>query len=71
VHEAFHTAESCDQNGHTAAGEAGRLAAAAGVERLVLIHLHPLLRDESELLGFARAHFAATEVGRDGLVIAM
>jgi ribonuclease BN (tRNA processing enzyme) len=70
VHEAFHPAESCDDDGHTAAGDAGRLAAAAGVERLVMIHLHPTLRDEADLLRFARRHFPAAEVGRDCLVVA-
>jgi ribonuclease BN (tRNA processing enzyme) len=68
VHEGFYAAESQDDNGHTAAGDAARLAAAAGVERLVLIHLHPLA-DEQQLLEFARRHFAASEVGRDGLVL--
>lgn len=70
-HEGFHAADSCDEDGHTGAGEAARLAAAAGVERLVLIHLHPNLEEESALLALARPHFPATEVGRDGLAIAM
>jgi ribonuclease BN (tRNA processing enzyme) len=70
VHEGFHAAETCDEDGHTAAGDAGRLAAAAGVERLILVHLHPTLADEERLLGFARPHFPAVEVGRDGLVVA-
>jgi ribonuclease BN (tRNA processing enzyme) len=68
VHEGFYAEESRDDNGHTAAGDAARLAAAAGVERLVLIHLHPLA-DEAKLLDFARRHFAASEVGHDGLRI--
>jgi ribonuclease BN (tRNA processing enzyme) len=66
-HEAFRAGETTDDPGHTASGEAARLAAAAGVERLVLVHVNPELRDEDELLRFARPHFAATEVGRDGL----
>lgn len=70
-HEGFHAADSCDKDGHTGAGDAARLAAAARVERLILIHLHPKLADDSELLELARPHFAATEVGRDGLEIAM
>ena len=70
-HEGFHAADSCDDDGHTGAGDAARLAAAAGVERLILIHLHPRLMDESKLLELARPLFAATEVGRDGLAIAM
>lgn len=68
VHEGFYAEESRDDNGHTAAGDAARLAAAAGVQRLVLIHLHPLA-DEPKLLDVARRHFAASEVGHDGLRI--
>jgi ribonuclease BN (tRNA processing enzyme) len=68
-HEAFHAAEDTDDRGHTAAGEAARLAAAAGVERLVLVHVHPQLEDDGALLAFARPHFAETVVGVDGLEI--
>jgi ribonuclease BN (tRNA processing enzyme) len=67
-HEAFHAAATTDDTGHTASGEAARLAAAAGVERLVLIHVKPG-EDEEALLRHARAEFAATEVGTDGLTI--
>jgi ribonuclease BN (tRNA processing enzyme) len=67
LHEAFVAADSTSDRGHTAAGEAARIAAAAGVERLVLIHLNPLDADDDALLAFARSNFAATEVGRDGL----
>jgi ribonuclease BN (tRNA processing enzyme) len=65
-HEAFHAAERTDDRGHTAAGEAARLAAAANVARLILIHVNPELDDDEALLAFARPHFAATEVGVDG-----
>ncbi len=68
-HEAFYPSDTTDDGGHTAAGEAGRLAAAAGVEELVLIHVNPELDDEEALLRYAREHFAATEVGRDGAVV--
>ena len=65
-HEAFRSAEpSPGDFAHTAAGDAARLADAAGVDRLVLIHLEPGLRDEAALLDHARPHFAATEVAHD------
>jgi len=54
--------------GHTGAGEAAKLAAAASVQRLVLIHLNPLVGEE-ELLRVAREAFPATEVGRDGMML--
>lgn len=69
AHEAFHASDETDDPRHTAAGEAARLAAAAGVERLVLIHTHPLLRDDEELLRHARPHFERVEVASDGLVV--
>ena len=69
VHEAFHAGDSTDDEGHTAAGEAGRLAAAAGVERLLLIHPGPIGGSNGERLVSARRYFPATDVGRDGLAI--
>ena len=71
VHEAFHAGETTDDEGHTAAGEAARLAAAAGVERLVLIHPGPTVGSDEERLAAARRSFPATDVGRDGMVIAL
>jgi ribonuclease BN (tRNA processing enzyme) len=68
-HEAFRAADRTDEYGHTAAGDAARLAAAAEVERLLLIHVNPRPGEEDGLLGFARPHFGATEVARDGLVL--
>jgi ribonuclease Z len=70
LHEAFHAAETTDDASHTASGDAARIAAAAGVERLVLMHVNPERPDEEGLLRFARVHFPATEVARDGLVLA-
>ena len=66
-HEAFHAAEQTDDPGHTAAGEAARLAAQAEVGRLVLVHVNPLAGDDETLLAHARPHFEATDVGVDGL----
>ncbi|HEX7256002.1 MAG TPA: MBL fold metallo-hydrolase [Gaiellaceae bacterium] len=69
LHEAFWPGETTDDPGHTASGEAGRLAAEAGVERLVLVHVNPEADDEEKLARSARARFAPAEVGRDGLVL--
>ncbi|MBA2536306.1 MAG: ribonuclease Z [Actinobacteria bacterium] len=66
LHEAFHASDETDDPIHSAAGEAARIAAAAEVERLVLVHVHPLLADDDDLLGFAAKRFPASEVGRDG-----
>ena len=65
-HDAFSV--SGQERNHTRAEDAARLAAAAEVERLVLIHLNPDV-DEDALLRAAQPIFAATEVGRDGLAL--
>jgi ribonuclease BN (tRNA processing enzyme) len=65
LHEAVYAADRCDDEWHCAAGDAARIAAAADVGRLVLIHTPPGL-DDDELAGFARARFGASEAGRDG-----
>jgi ribonuclease BN (tRNA processing enzyme) len=67
-HEAFHAGDTTDDGTHTASGEAARLAAVAGVGRLVLIHVDPALDDDVALLRHAEPHFAETVVGTDGLV---
>jgi ribonuclease BN (tRNA processing enzyme) len=69
LHEAFHAGDETDDVQHSAAGEAARIAAAAGVERLVLVHVNPIAADEDELAAFARARFTASEVGCDGLAV--
>lgn len=66
LHEAFWSGDATDDVQHSAAGEAARIAAAAEVERLVLVHVSPLVGDEQELVAAARARFANVEVGRDG-----
>ena len=68
-HEAFHAAERTDDPGHTAAGEAAELAAAAGVKQLILIHIHPGLRDDDALLAFAQERFPASQVAGDGQTV--
>lgn len=69
LHEAVHPGDETDDPIHSAAGEAGRIAAAAEVERLVLCHVNPMLDDEEELLSGATARFEATTVGRDRLTL--
>jgi ribonuclease BN (tRNA processing enzyme) len=69
LHEAYHAADETDDPIHSAAGEAARIAAAAEVERLVICHADPKLADDEELVRFARPHFEAVEVGRDGAVL--
>lgn len=68
-HEAFYAADETDDPGHSAAGEAARLATAADVEQLVLIHVNPVLDDEAALLRHAVPRFGATVVARDGLEV--
>ena len=67
LHEAYWPGEASDDGMHTAAGEAARLAAAAGVERLVLTHAHPVHRHDDAVLRDARKHFANTTLATDGL----
>jgi ribonuclease BN (tRNA processing enzyme) len=69
LHESFRPGETTDDPGHTASGEAGRIAAEAGVERLVLVHVDPEGPEDDELVAAARDRFPASEVGRDGLVV--
>lgn len=67
-HEAVHGEADSGDEAHASASDAARIAAAAGVERLVLIHVHPALPDDEDLLRHARAIFPRVEVGRDGPV---
>jgi ribonuclease BN (tRNA processing enzyme) len=65
LHEAWYAEASTDDETHTAAGEAGRIARDAGVDRLVLIHVNPLQRSDDELAAAARAEFPEASVGQD------
>ena len=64
-HEAWYPQDTTDDETHSAAGEAGRIASAAGVEQLVLIHVSPLLASDDELAAAARAEFENAAVGED------
>lgn len=65
LHEAWYAQETTDDRSHSAGGDAGRIAREAAVERLVLIHVNPLLSSDESLAMSARAEFPNTEVGRD------
>jgi ribonuclease BN (tRNA processing enzyme) len=67
LHEAYWPGEASDDGMHTAAGEAARLAAAAGVGRLVLTHANPIGRHHDAVLHDARKHFADVTLATDGL----
>ena len=65
LHEAWATEGAPEQTAiHSSGREAARVAAEAGVERLVLIHLHPLAGHDA-MLEEARGEFAAAELGSD------
>ncbi len=58
------------KTGHSSTSEVVRLAARAGVRRLVLIHLDPLDDPNDPVdIAAARRVFPATEIGRDGMEI--
>ena len=63
LHEAW-TAQAPAGEGHTCAADAAALAAAAGVQDLVLVHLPPQ-RPKEPLLQAARAVFPATRLAAD------
>jgi ribonuclease BN (tRNA processing enzyme) len=67
LHEAWSTTADARPSGaHSTAAEAGRIAAAAKVGHLTLIHLNPRLSDEQALQEDAWSHMPNSEVGKDG-----
>jgi ribonuclease BN (tRNA processing enzyme) len=66
LHEAWSTSSApVATEGDATAAEAGRVAAAAGVTRLTLVHLHPRA-DVAALERDARSAFPGAEAGADG-----
>ncbi len=68
IHEATCLHEMIEERkGHTSARQAGEIASAAGVEKLVLTHISRRYQDkEGEILAEAREEFEDTELGEDG-----
>lgn len=73
VHEAYFQDDQSEQaelTGHSCLSEVACVAAQAQVGRLVLVHINPLLDDDSEIdLAGARQTFANTEIGVDRMEI--
>lgn len=65
LHEAFHPGDTTNDPMHSASGEAARIAEAAGVDRLVLVHVAPSHTDDDGLIEAAAERFPATGVGTD------
>ena len=66
-HEAWSSsAAPSHQEGDSTAADAARVAAEAGVGRLVLVHLNPDLADHSALVDDARRTFVNVGLGEDG-----
>lgn len=73
IHEAYFQDDQPDQaklTGHSCLSQVAQVAAKANVGRLVLVHINPLLDDDSEIeLSRARQQFANTEIGVDRMEI--
>jgi ribonuclease BN (tRNA processing enzyme) len=65
LHDAWYAEESSEDRNHSAGGDAGRIAREAGVDRLVLIHINPLLESDEALAASATREFADAHVGVD------
>jgi ribonuclease BN (tRNA processing enzyme) len=55
--------------GHCTPSSVGRMAASAGVKRVVLVHLYPIFADEGPLEGIKKVFTGAVEIGYDGMEI--
>lgn len=73
VHECYFGDDEVEQaelTGHSCLTQVARVAAAAEVGRLVLVHINPLLENDDELdLPAARKIFPRTEIGTDRMEI--
>jgi ribonuclease BN (tRNA processing enzyme) len=73
VHESYFPADVNDgpaQTGHSSLGAAATLAAEAGVQRLVLTHIDPLVESDATFdMAAAGKTFANIELGHDEMVV--
>lgn len=73
LHECYfpdHMHKRAEMTGHSCASPVARLAAAAKVGRLVLVHIDPLATGDDPVgIQQIRSIFPNAEVGRDGMVI--
>lgn len=74
VHECYfpdEKAESAALTGHSCAGEVGRVAAAVGARRLVLVHVNPIASQPEieRCVDQARAAFPGAVLGEDNMEI--
>jgi ribonuclease Z len=73
IHEAYFNDDQPEQaelTGHSCISNVARVAAKAGVGRLILVHINPLLADDSEVdLAAARRIFPNTDVGVDRMEV--
>jgi len=68
VHESTYgddLAAEAGERGHSTASDAARIAAGAGVRRLILTHISPRYTDAAPLLAEARAIFPGSELAAD------
>jgi ribonuclease Z len=74
IHECYFGDESPEQaelTGHSCLTPVAQVAAAAGVGRMVLVHINPLLNDDRQIrLGEARKIFPHIQIGTDRMELA-